>query len=449
MQKTAEEKLKRGLDKSIVEKISKIKKEPAWMTEVRLKALEVFYKKAIPLWGPDLDKLKFNTIRYYIRAVTKAVRSWKDLPNEIRQTYEEIGIPEAERDFLAGVTAQYESEVMYKSLKKGLEKKGIIFTDTDAALRNYPSLFRKYFTRLVSIDDNKFAALNTAVWSGGSFLYIPRDVELELPLQAYFRINSEGMGQFERTIIIAEKGSKVHYIEGCSAPIYSQASLHAAVVEVFVGQNARVQYTTIQNWSKNVYNLVTKRARVEKKGLMQWVDGNLGSYKTMKYPACILAGEGAKGEMLSLAYASDNQELDTGAKMIHLAKNTTSRIVSKSISKQSGRSSYRGLIKINKGAVNAHGSADCSALVLNKNSRSDTYPTIVSYEEQSIIEHEAKVSELSSEQLVYLMSRGISKTRAESLIVNGFIEPIVKKLPLEYAVEINRLITNELVGEVG
>lgn len=449
MQNARKEKFKRGLDTSIVEKISKIKKEPVWMTEIRLKALEIFYKKAMPQWGPDLSKLKFNTIRYYVRTVTKGVNSWKDLPYEIRQTYEKIGIPEAERNFLAGVTAQYESEVMYKSLKKGLEKKGIIFTDTDTALKNYPELFRKYFTRLINVDDNKFAALNTAVWSGGSFLYIPENVELSLPLQAYFRINSEGMGQFERTIIIAEKGSKVHYIEGCSAPIYSEASLHAAVVEVFVGESARVQYTTIQNWSKNVYNLVTKRAYVGKKGLMQWVDGNLGSYKTMKYPACILAGEGAKGEMLSLAYASQNQELDTGAKMIHLAKNTTSRIVSKSISKQSGRSSYRGLIKIDKGAINARGSADCSALVLSKNSRSDTYPTIISHEEQSIIEHEAKVSELSNEQLVYLMSRGINKVRAESLIVNGFIEPIVKELPLEYAVEINRLITNELAGGVG
>ncbi len=419
------------------------------MLKIRLQAYEIFKQKKLPRWGANLSELDFKNIFYYLKPHAAQVRRWEDLPSDIRQTYDYLGIKDAEKNFLAGVSAQYESEVLYKSIQKNLSEQGVIFLDTDTALKKYPDIFKQYFGKLVPAADNKFAALNTAVWSGGSFVYIPEGVKVDLPLQAYFRINAENMGQFERTLIIAEKNSSVHYIEGCSAPIYSTASLHSAVVEIFVQEGAQVRYTTIQNWSPNVYNLVTKRAQVQARASMQWIDGNLGSKVTMKYPSCHLVGQGARGEVLSLAYAANSQHQDAGAKMLHLADNTTSRIISKSVCKQGGRTSYRGLNYIKKGAKNCQTKVICDALIMDEKSRSDTYPTMKIDEQRAKVEHEATVSKVSEEQLFYLQSRGLTQERAQSLIVNGFLEPIIKELPLEYAVEINRLISLQMEGSVG
>ncbi|MFA6005387.1 MAG: Fe-S cluster assembly protein SufB [Patescibacteria group bacterium] len=440
---------KKGLTETLVRQISKKKNEPEWMLDFRLAALKIYYGKKMPLWGGDLSGIDFENIHYYLRSQEKQAKSWEELPSDIKKTYDYLGIPEAEKKFLAGVSAQYESEVLYKSIQKELTKKGVVFLDTDSGLREYPEIFKKYFGKLIPPGDNKFSALNSATWSGGSFVYIPKNVKVTMPLQAYFRINAQNVGQFERTLIVAEEGSSVHYIEGCSAPVYSTSSLHAAVVEIFVHENAHVRYTTVQNWSPNIYNLVTKRSRVEKNGVMQWIDGNLGSRLTMKYPSCYLVGEGAKGEVLSIAYAGRGQHQDAGAKMIHLAPHTTSRIVSKSISKDGGRTSYRGLVHVRKGAHHVMSKVVCDALILDEHSRSDTYPTMSIDEQKVKIEHEATVSKIGEEQLFYLQSRGIKKERAEALIVNGFLESVVKELPLEYAVELNRLMIMEMEGSVG
>jgi len=442
-------KAKKGLTEKLIRRISGNKREPAWMLAKRLLAYQIYLQKTPPKWGAALSGINFEDIYYYLKPQAKKVKRWEDLPPDILSTYNYLGIPKAEKNYLAGVSAQYESEVLYKSIQKELTKKGVVFLDTDSGLKKYPEIFSKYFGKLIPPGDNKFAALNTSVWSGGSFVYLPAGVKVTLPLQAYFRINAEGMGQFERTLIVAEKGSSVHYIEGCSAPIYSTASLHSAVVEIFVEEGASVRYTTIQNWSTNVYNLVTKRAAVAKNGSMQWIDGNLGSKVTMKYPSCYLQGEGARGEVLSLAYAGAHQHQDAGAKMLHLASNTTSRIISKSVSKNGGRTSYRGLNYVKKGAKNCQTKVVCDALILDASSRSDTYPTMKIQEQLTKVEHEATVSKIGQEQLFYLQSRGITKERAESLIVNGFLEAIIKELPLEYAVEINRLIKLEMEGSVG
>jgi Fe-S cluster assembly protein SufB len=440
---------KKGLTETLVRQISAKKKEPQWMLDFRLAALKIYYQKRMPRWGGDLSGIDFENIHYYLNSQEKQAKSWEELPPDIKKTYDYLGIPEAEKKFLAGVSAQYESEVLYKSIQKELTRQGVVFLDTDSGLRKYPEIFKKYFGKLIPPGDNKFAALNSATWSGGSFVYIPRGVKVTLPLQAYFRINAQNVGQFERTLIIAEKGSSIHYIEGCSAPIYSTSSLHAAVVEIFVHENAHVRYTTVQNWSPNIFNLVTKRSRVEKNGTMQWIDGNLGSRLTMKYPSCYLVGEGAKGEVLSIAYAGKGQHQDAGAKMIHLAPHTTSRIVSKSISKDGGRTSYRGLIHVRRGAHHVKSKVVCDALILDKASRSDTYPTMSIDEQKVQIEHEATVSKIGEEQLFYLQARGIKKERAEALIVNGFLESVVRELPLEYAVELNRLMILEMEGSVG
>jgi Fe-S cluster assembly protein SufB len=442
-------KSKRGLDKNVVADISRHKHEQAWMLRSRLHALKVFQKKPLPVWGPDLSKIDFTNLFYYIKPTEKKVSSWEDLPSEIRNTYDKIGIPEAEKKFLAGVSAQYESEVVYKSINHMLEKKGVVFLDMDSGLKQYPDVVKKYFGSVVPATDNKFAALNSAVWSGGSFLYIPKGVRVELPLQAYFRINAASMGQFERTLIIADEGSFVHYVEGCTAPIYTTDSLHAAVVEIIVKKGARVRYTTIQNWSTNVYNLVTKRARAEEEAIMEWVDGNLGSKCTMKYPSVILAGRKARGELLSVAFAGPGQHQDAGGKMIHLAPQTSSRIISKSVSRGGGRTSFRGTVQVAKGATGAKCTSVCDALILDAVSRSDTYPAMKIHEQNVRVEHEATVARIGDEQLFYLQSRGIGKSQAESMIVNGFIEPIVKELPLEYAVEMNRLIELQMEGSVG
>jgi len=442
-------KSRKGLDKKLVAEISYLKKEPKWMTKIRLDAYDNFVKKQMPSWGADLSAINFDDIYYYIKPTEKPVSSWQELPKEIKETYDRIGVPEAERNFLAGVSAQYESEVVYKSIQKELSKQGVIFLDMDSGLREYPEIVRQYFGKIVPSSDNKFAALNTAVWSGGSFLYVPKGVKVALPLQAYFRINAERFGQFERTLIIAEEGSYVHYIEGCTAPIYTTSSLHSAVVEIFVKKGARVRYTTVQNWSHNVYNLVTKRAKVDKQGVMEWVDCNIGSYVTMKYPSCILAGEGARGEVLSIAYACGNQHQDAGAKMIHLAPKTTSRIISKSIAKGGGRTSYRGLVYVSPMAEGSKVYVSCDALLLDDTSRSDTYPTMKIKNKKVEVQHEATVEKIGEEKLFYLQSRGIKKAEAEGLLVNGFIEPITKEIPLEYTVELNRLINLEMSGSVG
>ncbi|OGD08350.1 Fe-S cluster assembly protein SufB [Candidatus Amesbacteria bacterium RIFOXYB1_FULL_44_23] len=439
----------KGLDKKIVEAISGYKKEPEWMRDFRFKSLEIFKQKAMPGWGADLSGINFDDLYYYINPSEKKFRDWKDVPTDIKDTYEKIGIPQAERLFLAGVGAQYDSEMIYHSLKTQWEKQGVIFLGTDTALQKYPEVFKQYFGKVVPPDDNKFAALNSAVWSGGSFVYVPAGVQVTIPLQAYFRINAANMGQFERTLIIAEEGSFVHYVEGCTAPIYTTDSLHSAVVEIVVKRGARVRYTTIQNWSSNVYNLVTKRMLVEEEGVGEWIDGNLGSKKTMKYPSVVLQGKGAKGEILSLAMAGAGQHQDAGGKAIHLAPYTTSTITSKSISMGGGRSSYRGLVKIINGAKGSKSFVRCDALLLDDLSRSDTYPTNIVREQNVTLGHEATVSRVGEEQLFYLMSRGLSETQATSLIVNGFIEPIVKELPLEYAVELNRLINMSMEGSVG
>ncbi|QDT64400.1 Fe-S cluster assembly protein SufB [Calycomorphotria hydatis] len=443
-------KSRKGLDKEIVGQISEMKREPEWMRKFRLDSLDYFFSRPMPNWGGDLSHIDFQNIYYYMRASEKQGRSWDEVPEEIRETYKKIGIPEAEQKaLLSGVKAQYESEVVYGSLIEDLEKKGVIFTDTDSGLREHEDIFKEYFATVIPYQDNKFAALNSAVWSGGSFIYVPPGVHIEAPLQAYFRINSENMGQFERTLIIVDEGASAHYVEGCTAPVYTTDSLHSAVVEIVVKRGGRFRYTTIQNWSNNVYNLVTKRAEAYGDSLMEWVDGNLGSQVTMKYPAIHLKEPGARGETLSIAFANKGQHQDAGAKMVHEAPNTSSRIVSKSISKGGGRSSYRGLVKVAKGAEKCKSNVVCDALILDPESRSDTYPYIEVEEENVAIEHEASVSKIAEEQLFYLMSRGLSEAEASSMIVTGFIEPLVKELPMEYAVEMNRLIELQMEGSVG
>ncbi|MBL8819440.1 MAG: Fe-S cluster assembly protein SufB [Planctomyces sp.] len=442
-------KSRKGLDAEIVRQISEMKREPQWMTDFRLQSLEIFESRPMPNWGGDMSELDFNNIYYYMKAASEQGRSWDDVPEDIRRTYDRLGIPQAEKQYLAGVKAQYESEVVYGSLQEDLAKQGVLFTDTDTAVQEHPELLREYFGKIIPPGDNKFAALNSAVWSGGSFIYVPKGVKIEFPLQAYFRINSQNMGQFERTLIIVDEGASVHYVEGCTAPTYSSDSLHSAVVEIIVKRGARCRYTTIQNWSNNVYNLVTKRAMAYGDSLMEWVDGNLGSKLTMKYPAIYLMEPGARGETLSIAFAGAGQHQDAGAKMVHCAPNTSSRIISKSISKGGGRSSYRGLVKIAKGAENSKSNVVCDALILDPASRSDTYPYIEVEEQNVAIEHEASVSKIAEEQLFYLMSRGLSEAEASAMIVTGFIEPLVKELPMEYAVEMNRLIELQMEGSVG
>jgi len=442
-------KSRKGLDEDIVREISFQKAEPEWMKEFRLRAYKIFMSKKQPLWGADLSRVNYDNIYYYLKPIQKQSQSWEELPREIRETYEKIGIPEAERKYLGGVGAQYDSEMIYHSIRKEWEKKGVIFLDTDTALKKYPEFFKEYFARAIPAADNKLAALNSAVWSGGSFIYVPPGVKVDIPLQAYFRINAANMGQFERTLIIVDEGAQVHYVEGCTAPIYTTDSLHAAVVEIFVKKGARCRYTTIQNWSKNVFNLVTKRAMVEEEATMEWIDGNLGSQISMKYPSVYLRGRGARGDILSIAFAGAGQHQDVGGKAYHLAPNTSSQIISKSISKDGGRSSYRGLLKVIKGAKGVKANVRCDALILDSKSRSDTYPTMQIDEENVQVGHEASVSKIGEDQLFYLMSRGLSENDATSMIVNGFIEPIVKELPLEYALELNRLIQLEMIGSVG
>lgn len=440
---------KQGLNTAIVKDISRIKKEPAFMRDFRLRAYEIFKAKKMPTWGADLSGIDFNSIVYFLRSSESQVSSWKDLPDEIKETYDRIGVPDAERDFLAGVSAQYDSEVVYESVQKELTSQGVLFCDMDTAVQKYPEIVGEYFGTLIPPHDNMFAALNSAVWSGGSFVYVPKGVEVKLPLQAYFRINAEAFGQFERTLIIAEEGSSVHYIEGCTAPIYTTNSLHAAVVEIFVKKNARVRYTTVQNWSNNIYNLVTKRAKAEEHAVMEWIDCNIGSKVTMKYPSIYLTGEGARGEVLSIAYAGKNQHQDTGTKMIHLAPNTSSRVISKSISKDGGRTSYRGLVTVHPDATNSSVFVSCDALLLDEASRSDTYPYMKIKNSDTEVQHEATVERIGEERLFFLMSRGITRADAEGMIVNGFIEPVAKEIPLEYSIELNRLIQLEMSGSVG
>ena len=444
-------KAEKGLSRTLVEQISEKKEEPAWMLEFRLRALDIFLAKPMPKWGNTglLDAIDFDNIYYYLKPVDEQGRSWDDVPEDIKNTFERLGIPEAERKFLAGVSAQYESEVVYHSLKEEVEKQGVIFLDMDSGLREYEDIVKKYFSTLIPAADNKFAALNSAVWSGGSFVYVPPGVEVSIPLQAYFRINAENMGQFERTLIIADEGSRVHYIEGCTAPTYVSDSLHSAVVELIAMPGSHLRYTTIQNWSKNVYNLVTKRAVAHEGATVEWVDGNLGSKLTMKFPCVYLVGERAHGEILSVAFANSEQHQDAGAKIYHAAPNTSSRITSKSISKAGGRASYRGMVKVYPGAKNSKVHVECDALLMDKESRSDTYPTMEIAEEQVQVEHEARVSKIGDEQLFYLMSRGLTEEEALVMVVNGFIEPFVKELPMEYAVELNRLIQLEMEGSVG
>jgi Fe-S cluster assembly protein SufB len=442
-------KAEKGLNRGVVEMISEIKGEPDWMRQLRLKALDVFSAKPVPTWGGDLGALNFDDIHYYMRAADRQGRSWDDVPAEIKRTFDKLGIPEAEKKFLAGVGAQYESEVVYHSLREDLQKKGVIFVDTDTAVREHPDLVREYFSTVIPIEDNKFAALNSAVWSGGSFVYIPAGVKVDIPLQAYFRINAENMGQFERTLIIVEEGAQVHYVEGCTAPIYTSESLHSAVVEIIVKKGGRCRYTTIQNWANNIYNLVTKRAVAYEDALMEWVDGNLGSKLTMKYPAVHMRGKGARGEILSIAFAGRGQHQDAGGKVVHEAPHTSSRIISKSISKNGGRASYRGLLKVADGAKGCRSNVVCDALILDDQSRSDTYPYIEIDEDDVKIGHEASVSKIGEEQLFYLRSRGLSEAEASTLIVSGFIEPLVKELPMEYAVEMNKLIQLQMEGSVG
>jgi Fe-S cluster assembly protein SufB len=443
-------KTRKGVDHEIIDQIADHKNEPEWMRSFRHRALDIFLSRPMPTWGgPSLQELNFDDIYYYLKPVAEQGRTWEEVPEDIKATFDRLGIPEAERTVLAGVGAQYESEVVYHSLKKEWEDLGVIFMDTDMALRECPDLFRKYFGTVIPPSDNKFAALNSAVWSGGSFVFIPKGVRVDVPLQAYFRINAEKMGQFERTLIVCEDESFGHYIEGCTAPTYSSDSLHSAVVEIIVKKGARFRYSTIQNWSPNVYNLVTKRAVAHEHATMEWIDGNLGSKLTMKYPAVYLVGEGAHGEILSVAFAKDGQHQDAGAKVVHVAPRTTSVIVSKSISKGTGRSSYRGLCKVYKNAIGARSNVECDALLIDEASRTDTYPYIEIEEEQSTIGHEASVSKISEEQMFYLMSRGISEDQARAMIVRGFIEPISKELPMEYAIELNRLIELEMEGSVG
>lgn len=440
----------KGIDEDVVRAISADKGEPDWMLQMRLKGYRAFMEKPMPKWGVDLSGFDADDFKYYVKPLKEQAKDWKDLPDDIRTTYDRLGIPEAEKKRLvSGVAAQYESEVIYNSIREDLRKQGVIFLDTDTALKEYPDLFRKYFATVIPPDDNKFAALNTAAWSGGSFVYVPKGVHVDIPLQAYFRINTPNMGQFERTLIIADEGSYVHYVEGCTAPIYSTDSLHAANVEIVVEPHARVRYTTVQNWSNNVYNLVTQRAYVREGGTMEWVDGNIGSKATMKYPACILAEPYAKAETLSLGFAGKGQYQDTGAKMIHLAPHTSSTIVSKSISRNGGRAAYRGLVKIIKGAEKSSSSVVCDALLVDDYSRSDTYPHVDVRADDVSMAHEATVSKVSEDQLFYLMSRGLEEKEAMGMIVRGFVEPISRQLPMEYALELNRLVELQMEGSVG
>ncbi|MEA4931041.1 MAG: Fe-S cluster assembly protein SufB, partial [Anaerolineaceae bacterium] len=425
------------------------KEEPEWMLEFRLKAFKHYIQRPMPTWGPDLSGLNLDNIYYYVRPAEIDQKSWEDVPDTIKTTFDKLGIPEAEQKYLAGVGAQYDSEMVYHNVQEALEKQGVIFLSIENGLKEHPDLFREYFSTVIPIQDNKFAALNSAVWSGGSFVYVPKGVKVDLPLQAYFRLNNASMGQFERSLIIADEGAQVHYVEGCTAPLYSTESFHSGVIEIVVKKNARVRYTTIQNWSSNVYNLVTQRASVWENGTMEWVDANLGSKVTMKYPSCYLRGEGAHGEMLSVAFAGPGQIQDAGAKMVHFANNTSSKITSKSISRANGQSSYRGLVKVAHGLKNIKSSVVCDALLLDPQSRSDTYPTIESGSKDVTIGHEATVSRIGEEQLFYLNSRGLSDEEATTMVVSGFIEPLVKELPMEYAVEMNRLVKLQMIGSVG
>jgi Fe-S cluster assembly protein SufB len=439
----------KGINEDIVRQISAIKKEPKWMLDFRLKGYEHFKKRVMPKWGADLSKINFNEIYYYGKPEGEQAHDWDDVPEDIKRTFDRLGIPEAEKKFLAGVGAQYESEVVYHNLRKDLAKKGVVFLDMDGGLREHPELVKRWFGKIVPFNDNKFASLNTAVWSGGSFIYIPPGVKVDLPLQAYFRINAKNIGQFERTLIIADKGSYTHYIEGCTAPVYTTDSLHAAVVELIALEGATIRYTTIQNWSSNVYNLVTKRAHAHKNARVEWIDGNLGSRTTMKYPAIYLMGEKAHGEVISVAFAGRGQHQDAGAKIIHLAPNTTSQITSKSVSKNGGRTTYRGLLRIEKGCKNVKANVVCDALILDENSASDTVPYMEIREKDVSVGHEASVGRVSEEQLFYLMSRGFSEEQALGMIVRGFMDAFVRELPMEYAIELNRLIELSMEGSVG
>ncbi len=441
---------RRGLNQDVVRDISAKKDEPEWMLKLRLKGLRLFEKKPMPVWGADLSGIDFDNIKYFVRSTEKQATSWDELPADIKNTYDRLGIPEAEKQRLvAGVAAQYESEVVYHKIREDLEEQGVIFLDTDTGLREHPELFQEYFGSVIPVGDNKFASLNTAVWSGGSFIYVPPGVHVEIPLQAYFRINTENMGQFERTLIIVDEGAYVHYVEGCTAPIYSSDSLHSAVVEIIVKKNARCRYTTIQNWSNNVYNLVTKRAVAHEGATMEWVDGNIGSKVTMKYPSVWLLGEHAKGEVLSIAFAGEGQHQDAGAKMVHVAPNTSSTIISKSVARGGGRTSYRGLVQIDEGAHGSRSTVKCDALLVDTISGSDTYPYVDVREDDVSMGHEATVSKVSEDQLFYLMSRGLSEDEAMAMIVRGFVEPIARELPMEYALELNRLIELQMEGAVG
>ncbi|WP_434442275.1 Fe-S cluster assembly protein SufB [Lentzea sp. E54] len=447
---TAGASARRGLSEDVVRDISAKKDEPEWMLEYRLKALKLFDLKPMPNWGADLSGIDFDSIKYFVRSTEKQATSWEDLPEDIKNTYDRLGIPEAEKQRLvAGVAAQYESEVVYHQIREDLEQQGVIFVDTDSGLREYPELFREYFGSVIPAGDNKFSALNSATWSGGSFIYVPKGVHVDIPLQAYFRINTENMGQFERTLIIVDEGAYVHYVEGCTAPIYSSDSLHSAVVEIIVKKGGRCRYTTIQNWSNNVYNLVTKRAKAEEGATMEWVDGNIGSKVTMKYPAVFLMGEHAKGEVLSIAFAGEGQHQDAGAKMVHMAPHTSSTIVSKSVARGGGRTSYRGLVQVNKRAHHSKSTVKCDALLVDTISRSDTYPYVDVREDDVQMGHEATVSKVSEDQLFYLMSRGLNEDEAMAMIVRGFVEPIARELPMEYALELNRLIELQMEGAVG
>ena len=440
----------RGLNEAVVTNISQLKNEPQWMLDLRLKGLKLFGRKPMPNWGADLSDIDFDNIKYFVRSTEKQAQTWEDLPEDIKNTYDRLGIPEAEKARLvAGVAAQYESEVVYHKINEELERQGVVFLDTDTALKEHPEIFQEYFGTVIPVGDNKFASLNTAVWSGGSFIYVPKGVHVSIPLQAYFRINTENMGQFERTLIIADEGSYVHYVEGCTAPIYKSDSLHSAVVEIIVKKNARVRYTTIQNWSNNVYNLVTKRATCEEGATMEWIDGNIGSKVTMKYPAVYLMGEHARGETLSIAFAGEGQHQDTGSKMVHCAPYTQSSIVSKSVARSGGRASYRGLVQVEPGALHSSSGVMCDALLVDTISRSDTYPYVDIREEDVSMAHEATVSKVSEDQLFYLMSRGMDELEATAMIVRGFIEPIARELPMEYALELNRLIELQMEGAVG
>lgn len=442
-------KSKKGLDEGVIRQISDMKEEPEWMLEFRLKAFKHFQARPVPTWGPDLSTLNLDEIYYYVKPMEEEGKTWDDIPVSIKDTFDKLGIPEAEQKFLAGVGAQYESEMIYHSIHEQLAEQGVLFKSIEDGLKEHPDLFREYFGKIIPFTDNKYAALNSAVWSGGSFVYIPPGLKVDLPLQAYFRLNVANIGQFERTIIIADEGSQVHYVEGCTAPQYTTDSFHSGVIEIIVKKNARVRYTTIQNWSNNVYNLVTQRSRVEENGTMEWVDANLGSKVTMKYPSCMLVGKGAHGEILSMAFSGKGQHHDTGGKVIHLAPDTSSKIISKSISKDGGRASYRGLLRVNKGSTNVKSNVVCDALLLDDHSRSDTYPYIEVDEQDVTIGHEASVSKVEDEQLFYLMSRGLSEEEATSMVVSGFIEPLVKELPMEYAIEMNRLIQLQMEGSIG